>query len=121
VKALIIGAALALAACASNPSTTQTFNQIALSVATLADTAVKTTNSLAAAKTITSAQASAVKTITDQVEAAVSVANAAYVAGNLPTANAKIAAASAAIIAAQACLAEPSSKLVACVAAIGVP
>jgi hypothetical protein len=111
---------LLLVGCATT-SSTQTFNQIALSVATLADAAVNTTNSLVLSKSITSAQATAVKTITDEVEAAVSVANAAYVAGNLPTANAKIAAASAAIIAAQACIAEPSTQLVSCIAAIGAP
>ena len=109
--------------CATTPSasTTQTFNQIALSVGTVADTAVKTTDALLNAKTISSTQASAVKAITDKVEAAIAVANTAYVAGNLPTANAKIAAASAAVIAAQACLAEPSAQLIACIAGIPAP
>jgi hypothetical protein len=111
--------ALLLVGCAT--TSTQTFNQIALSVGTLADTAVNTTDSLLNSKTITSAQAQAVKTVTDEVAAAVNVANTAYVAGNLPTANAKIAAASAAIIAAQACLAEPAAQLVTCLAAIGAP
>jgi hypothetical protein len=115
----LIPIALLLAGCATTSQ--QTFNQIALSVGTLADSAINTTDSLLKAKTITAAQAAGIKAVTDEVEAAVSVANTAYVAGNLPTANAKIAAASAAIIAAQACIAEPSTQLVSCLAAIGAP
>lgn len=110
-----------LTGCATTPATTQTFNQIAITVGTLADTAVNTANSLAASKTISSNEARAVLAMTNNIEAAVSVANTAYVAGNLPTANAKIAAASAAIVALQACLAEPAAKLDTCIAAIGAP
>jgi hypothetical protein len=119
VSACALTGATQLTGCATTAST-QTFNQIALTVGTLADTAVNTANSLASSKTISSTQASMVLTVTNQVEAAVSVANQAYVAGDLPTANAKIAAASAAIIALQACLAEPTTQLVTCIAQIGI-
>lgn len=112
---------LSVHGCASAPSTTQTFDEIAKSVAVVIDGTDNTIASLAASKTISSAQAQAALDISNKVLAAVTLANTAYSAGDLPTANAKIAAASAAIVAAQACLAEPPAQLVTCLAGVPTP
>lgn len=118
---LLAGAATLGLSSLTGCATTAYFNKAALTVGTLADTAVNTTNSLVQSRTISSTQAQAALNVTNEVEAAVSLANQAKLAGNLPTANAKIAAASGAIIALQTCLAKPSTQLTACIAGIGAP
>lgn len=91
-------------ACTATPATTQTFNQIVVTTEGTDDAAVKAVSSLLSQGVIKPADAAAAQKITDQISAALQIANTAFVAGNESTADAKIAAAASAVIALQACL-----------------
>jgi hypothetical protein len=87
-----------------------TFTQ-ALAAAEAADDAVVVTSTtLLQAGTITSTQAKKILTITDAVNAALTLANNAYTAGNLTSANTQIATAIAALTGIQTCLTAASNK-----------
>ena len=99
-----------LSGCATT-SSSGTFTQ-ALAAAEAADDAiVVTSTTLLQSGSITSTQASKILTVTDGINAALTLANNAYTAGNLTSANAQIATAVGVITAVQACLTAASNKL----------
>jgi hypothetical protein len=105
----LIAICFLLSGCATT-SSSGTFTQ-ALAAAEAADDAVVVTSTtLLQAGSITSTQAKKILTITDGVSAALTLANNAYTAGNLSSANAQIAAAIAALTTIQTCLTAASNK-----------
>jgi hypothetical protein len=91
-------------------SASGTFTQ-ALAAAEAADDAiVLTSTTLLQAGTITSAQGSKILTITDGINAALTLANNAYTAGNLTSASTQISTVVGVITAVQACLTAASNK-----------
>lgn len=104
---------LLLAGCATN-SAAPSFSQV-LATAEAADDAVVVAGTTALkAGTISSAQAQKVLTITDNVNAALSIANTTYQSGNATTANAQLAAATAILTLVQSCLATSKATFDTC-------
>jgi thiamine monophosphate kinase len=113
---------LILAGCATT-SASGTFTQ-ALSAAEAADDAiVVASTSLLQAGTISSVQASKILTITDGINAALTLANTAYTAGNLTSASTQISTVVGVITAVQACLTAASNKqpIDTCLAPVSAP
>jgi hypothetical protein len=97
-----------VAGCASTPAAT--FTQSLLAAESAADVAVTTTTTLLQAGYITSAQASKIATITDGVNAALSIANSTYTAGNVTSAQSQLQAASTILVTVQGCLTAAQAK-----------
>jgi hypothetical protein len=119
ILALIALLSTGIVGCATT-GTTQTFNQLVLSAGTVDDTVVKTVDSLVKSKGLTSTQATSILAITDKVQAALTLANTAYNAGDQTTATAKLSAATAALSGIQACLTMPSTLAV-CLQGVNAP
>jgi hypothetical protein len=101
---------LVLVGCATTTGPAQTFTQ-ALAAAEAADDAVvTTTTTLLTGGSITSAQASKILTITDGVNATLTLANNAYQAGNVTSASAQIATAVTLLATIQSCLSTAAAK-----------
>jgi hypothetical protein len=115
---LALPLSLMLPGCATTPSQTTTFEQIADTAAGLDDTAVKTADSLLLAHVITTVQLRNLVAVTDKIAAAINVARASFNAGNSADAATAIAKVSTELLAAQACLAGPPASLTTCLAAI---
>jgi len=77
----LIAICFAVAGCASTPAAT--FTQSLLAAESAADVAVTTTTTLVQTGQITSAQASNILTVTDGVNAALTLANNTYTMGNV--------------------------------------
>jgi hypothetical protein len=96
----------------------------ALAAAEAADDAIVTTSTaLLNAGSITSTQARKILTVTDGINAALTLANSAYTSGNLTSANTQIATVVTVITAVQACLTAASNKqpIDTCLAPIASP
>jgi len=105
----ILALMILLTGCATNGGT-PTFSQLLATAEAADDAVVITATSALKSGAITSSQAQKVLTITDGVNAALTLANTTYQAGNLTTANAQIAAATAILTLAQSCLAASNAK-----------
>jgi hypothetical protein len=90
--------------CASTTAA-NTVNQSLLAAATLNNTVVTTVDSLVKSKSVTSEEATAALAITDDIDAALALANTAAQAGESSTVTAKLAAITTALTAVQTCLA----------------
>jgi hypothetical protein len=104
----IIAICFAVAGCASTPAAT--FTQSLLAAESAADVAVTTTTTLVQTGQITSAQASKILTVTDGVNAALTLANNTYTLGNVASAQTQIATAASILVTLQSCLATAQAK-----------
>jgi hypothetical protein len=112
-----------LCGCATTGTPAGTFTQ-AVTAAEAADDAIVTSaTALLQAGTITSTQAKKVLTITDGINTALTLANNAYTAGNLTSANSQISAVTALLTQVQACMNTAASKqpIDTCLAPLGAP
>jgi hypothetical protein len=114
--------ALLLTACATT-SASGTFTQALTAAETADDAIVLTANTLLQQGTITSAQAKKLLTITDGINATLTLANNAYQAGNLTSANAQIATVVTLLTTVQACLNTAAAKqpIDSCLAPVSTP
>lgn len=87
-----------------------TFTQALAAAETADDAIVVTANTLLQSGAITSAQASKILTITDGVNATLTLANSAYTAGNVTSASAQITTVVTLLTTVQACLTAASQK-----------
>ena len=119
VLSLILAAApFGLTACATNA---QALNQSLLATATLNNTAVTTTDTLVKTGVISPSDATGVLAVTDKIDAALALANAASAAGQISTATTGLSAISAALQALQACLGGAPSAIVTCLQGVPAP
>jgi hypothetical protein len=110
MRSILLCIVMVVAGCATNGTAkAPTFLDLVNDASGLNNTVVSTTDTLVKSKTLTAVQATAVLAITDKVQAALTVANQAYVANNQATAVAKLSAAMAAVAGAQACLTQPAT------------
>lgn len=114
-----------LAACASTSTTVvpKTFTQLINDAAVVNDGIVQVSTTMLNSQLISSAQAKKILAFTDDVNAAITSANAAYIAGNTVLANAKLSAVTATLTSVQSCTTAPNPAvtLTACLAPIGAP
>lgn len=108
-----------LTGCATT-SGTPTFYQLISAAGQVNNTVLTTLDSLVKTKAVSSSTASGILAVTDKVQAALTLANTAYAAGDQPTAQAKLTAASAALAGVQGCLTQPAT-LVTCLQGVKAP
>jgi predicted GTPase len=110
-----------LTACATTPA--GTFSQSLAAAETADDAVVTTATALLQAGNITSVQAKKILTITDGVNAALTIANTTYQSGDLATANSKVAAAVSILSTVQGCLAaaQKAQPIDTCLAPVSPP
>lgn len=109
-----------LAGCATTSA--PTFSQLLATAETADDAVVLAATSTLQAGAITSIQAKKILTITDGVNTALTLANNAYAAGHLTSANAQIAAATAILVTVQRCLnTVKSAPIDACLTPVSTP
>jgi len=97
-----------LAGCATTAQ--GTFTQSLLAAESAADVAVTTTTTLLQSGQITSSQAAKVMTVTDGVNATLTLANNTYNAGGIATAQTQIATAASILVTLQSCLSASAAK-----------
>jgi hypothetical protein len=97
-----------------------TFSQLLATAETADDAIVLAATSALQAGAITSTQAKKVLTLTDAINAALTLANTAYTAGNSASATAQIAAVTAILVTVQGCLKAPTT-IDTCLASVSVP
>jgi hypothetical protein len=105
----ILALIVLLTGCATTAGT-PTFSQLLATAETADDAVVVAATQALNAGSITSVQAQKVLTITDGVNAALTLANTTYQGGNLTSANAQIAAAMAILVTVKGCLAITQAK-----------
>lgn len=105
----ILALVILLTGCATTAGT-PTFSQLLATAETADDAVVLAATQAINAGAITSAQAQKILAITDGVNAALTLANTTYQAGNLTSANAQIAAATSILTTVQGCLAVAQAK-----------
>jgi hypothetical protein len=110
-----------LTGCASTPAAN--FSQVLAGAEAADDAIVVSATSLLNSGAITSAQAKKILTITDGLNATLTLANNAYQAGNISSANAQIATVTSALTLIQSCLAASSAKqsLDTCLSPVSTP
>lgn len=105
---LLLAICFILAGCATTPAAT--FTQSLTAAESAADIVVTTTTGLLQSGTITSAQAQKVLTITDGVNATLTLANTTYQSGSAASASAQLATAASILTTVQSCLTAAAAK-----------
>jgi hypothetical protein len=118
---IAVAATLEIAACATQAAkAAPTFNQLVTAASGVDDTVIGLSKSLYDQKVLTAAQVKAVIAITDKIQASLTLANTAFVAGNQTSATTGLTQASQAIAAVQVCLTNPAT-LVTCLSSVNPP
>lgn len=116
----IVPALLAMIAGCATTSASQDFLTSMYAASSLNNTVLTTVDSLAKQKAVSTDQVNSVLAVTDKAQAALTLANTLYAAGNAQGAAAKLAAAAGTLTQVQSCLAVPAS-LVVCLQGVSTP
>jgi hypothetical protein len=118
---IALSCTLEMVACAAQATkAAPTFNQLVVTASSVDDTVVNLTKSLYDQKVLTTQQVRAVVAITGKIQAALTLANTAFVAGDQTSANTGLLQASQAIAGVQVCLTNPATLLT-CLQSVNPP